>query len=641
MIDVIKQLGWRRPVGVALLGFLCAVLASPGDAGAHAYLEQSEPAANAVVPDTPAEVRMTFTEPLEPSYTEAVLYAADGSPITTEPAGVNPDDGYELILPLPDDLPLGTYTVQWSNISTADGHPEVGFFSFTIGEPANVTPVTPPADAGDTTGGANRVTQLGRWLGVLGIVAAVGSLCCWCWVIRPPAQALPEEMQNRLSRRVAWFARGSILLSLLGVALALVTQARDAAGELTGAAVVEFVRESHTGEMLALRLGLLLLFGALLASRIPWEPQSGMLDTLLAQAVGLGVLFQFALLTHATAQEQGQPAAVAAEWLHLVAAAVWVGGLLTLAAALTGLKDRIGGQERRALLAEVITRFSTLAICAVLLVSLSGLYAGWVHLGSLSNLTGSSYGCTLLIKLALTVPLVGLGALNLLVIGPALRRSAGRERDFSRTVRLEAVLGAGVLLVAAILASTAPPQDTAASQALQGGTQVDLIAADAHTILNISPGTVGQNEYMAEVHLLGGTFPSDTQVLLRIARDDQISGIREVVLDPEQPLDGTQESARFSAAGAELSVVGDWDLEIIIRRQGEADARATGLVNVGDSAPAAAATEPARRGFTSPLAAPLMLLAALVIVVAVLSLRHRRGRPAGLGPSTAKPSRSE
>lgn len=628
---------WRRRASVTMLVILVALAAaSAEEVEAHAVLERSEPAGNAVLPVAPDEALLWFTEPLEPAYVSARLHDTQGQLIETPPATVA-DDPLLLVLPLPAELPNGTYTIQWENISSADGHPLTGFFSFTIGELTDVAPVvTVPesANGGDTSG---TLTRAGRWLGVLGVVTAVGSLFSWFWIIRPAARTLPEAVQARLSRRVALLARGGVLLSLLGVGLSLVTQARDAAGTLSVGNLIEFVRESHTGEMLALRLGLLLVFGALLATRIPWELEGRPLDALLAQGVGLGVLFQFALLTHATAQEQGQPAAVVALWLHLIAAAVWVGGLLALVATLTGLRARLADIERRTFLAETIARFSTLAISAVIIVSLSGLYAGWVHLGSLANLTGSDYGRTLLIKLALTAPLLGLGALNLLVVGPALRRAVTRERDFSRTVRVEAGLGAAVLLLAAILASTSPPQPT---QAAQGSTQLDLFDGAGHSILSVSPGTVGQNQYLADVHMTGGTLPVDTQVLLRIARDDQISGIRELALEPEQPLDGTQSSARFLSEGSELSVVGDWQLELIIRRPGEADWRADGALTVTDSVPVAAA-DPPRRGFTNTLAAPLMLLAALGIVATIIGLRHRGGRPLSLGGSTSEPTHSE
>src|SRR5690606_20789935 len=133
--------GWR--IGAALL-CLFVLAAPPERASAHAFLERSEPGANDVLPEAPAEILMWFTEPLEPSYTGAQLFDVRGEPGDTPDAVVDPDDPYHLRLPLPGDLAPGTYTVAWRNISTADGHPAEGFFAFTIGSDADIAvPVAP------------------------------------------------------------------------------------------------------------------------------------------------------------------------------------------------------------------------------------------------------------------------------------------------------------------------------------------------------------------------------------------------------------------------------------------------------------------------------------------------------------------
>jgi len=614
----LPRAGWRRRAGVTLLLGVLALLLLPATADGHAYLERSEPAAGAVLPIPPAEVQIWFTEPLEPAFTRAVLYDAAGQLVET-PDAVVANDPYQLSLELPADLPDGAYTVQWENISTADGHPAEGFFSFTVGEAADVPPeiVTPELPADDGTG---LLSSIGRWLGLLGVAAAVGSLGCWYWVLRPSVRRLSAEDQAETAQTARRLASAGAALSAIGVSVYLLDHVHDATGTLTFSTLIDFVRDTQAGTTLALRIGLVLLFGAMLASRFPWRVGGHSVDGLLAQGVGALVLFQFAQLTHATAQRQGEPAAVAAEWLHLAAVAVWIGGIFALVVVLFRVARQVSGEARRELLAGAITRFSTLAISAVVIVSLSGLYAGWVQIGSLDALWESDYGRTLLFKLALVAPILWLGALNLFVLGPALRHAAPRERDFGRTVRAEAALGAAVLFLAAVLASTPPPQPTQA--AAIGGSELHLFAPGGHTILTITPSQVGRNEYIANVVPDDGGLPAETEVLLRIERDDQISGIREVVLEPSEPLDGTRDTARFEASGSELSVVGEWELELIVRRPGQADWRAESPLEVGAQAPAAPVAAQATRGFTSWYAAPLMVLAAGCIVATVVFLRR-------------------
>src|SRR5690606_34103854 len=107
----------------------------------------------------------------------------------------------------------------------------------------------------------------------------------------------------------------------------------------------------------------------------------------------------------------------------LAASSVWVGGLLTI---LIGLILVSGGtsSERREVYASAIPRFSTLAIISVVVLTLTGLYAAWLQVGNLTALNTTDYGRTLTVKLVLIVPLLLLGAVNLLVIGPRMRAAA-------------------------------------------------------------------------------------------------------------------------------------------------------------------------------------------------------------------------
>src|SRR5215203_4780985 len=89
----------RSKVGASLRGvvlmMLCimaqvALPASP--VAAHAFLESSDPAANAVLPTAPQSITLTFTEPLETSYSRAELFDETGAlvPGTTSMIGPQP-----------------------------------------------------------------------------------------------------------------------------------------------------------------------------------------------------------------------------------------------------------------------------------------------------------------------------------------------------------------------------------------------------------------------------------------------------------------------------------------------------------------------------------------------------------------------
>jgi copper transport protein len=117
-----------------------------------------------------------------------------------------------------------------------------------------------------------------------------------------------------------------------------------------------------------------------------------------------------------------------ADWLHLCAAALWVGGLVHLAVFRRGVR-----------------RFSTLATACVAVLVLAGVFLSVMRLPDLHDLWSSSYGHVLLVKLALVAAALALGAYHRFV---AVRTA---------TVVAESALAMAVLLVAAVLVDSKPP----------------------------------------------------------------------------------------------------------------------------------------------------------------------------------------
>ncbi|TLQ44922.1 copper resistance CopC/CopD family protein [Streptomyces marianii] len=114
--------------------------------------------------------------------------------------------------------------------------------------------------------------------------------------------------------------------------------------------------------------------------------------------VAAGIAATWALSEHASAGVQAG-LAMPVDVLHLLAVAVWLGGLATLLVAL----HRAPSIERPAVL-----RFSRVAFWSVLVLAATGLYQSWRQVGSWSALTGTSYGRLLLVKVGLVAVLVGI-----------------------------------------------------------------------------------------------------------------------------------------------------------------------------------------------------------------------------------------
>ncbi|MGH7267293.1 MAG: CopD family protein, partial [Candidatus Rokuibacteriota bacterium] len=125
----------------------------------------------------------------------------------------------------------------------------------------------------------------------------------------------------------------------------------------------------------------------------------------------------------------------------------------------------LAGPAGPALAAAAARRFSALGLACVLVLLVSGLYNTWEQVGTVAALVGTPYGRWLLLKLGLLLPLVGLAAVNRLVVKPRLTRAVGAGdpaaaaplmRRLHRQVVAEAVLGCAILGAVAVLGLTTP-----------------------------------------------------------------------------------------------------------------------------------------------------------------------------------------
>lgn len=179
---------------------------------------------------------------------------------------------------------------------------------------------------------------------------------------------------------------------------------------------------------------------------------------------GLAVfLFTRSMVSHASADGDFN-APMIADWLHLVLICVWVGevfvaGFLTLAAPPGQRKNDRDDCGR------YIETLSASATFALAVIVATGLFSAWHNIGSARALIGSVYGTTLLVKLSLVAIAAMLGGANRFIVMPALiaairgndSATPSAMRRFTMTLRIEAAVLLGVLMLAALLSSTYPP----------------------------------------------------------------------------------------------------------------------------------------------------------------------------------------
>ncbi|MDT5036729.1 MAG: copper transport protein, partial [Micromonosporaceae bacterium] len=341
---------------------LLAVLASPArPASAHAGLLEVQPPAGSVLAQAPAEVVLTFTEPVRTIPGKIHIISPDGKAIESgKPTSV----GVTLHIPMRATTQRGTYLTSFRVIS-ADSHPISGGIPFSIGAPSANAPT-------QNTGGAptDRLVSglLGgaRYLGYAGLVLVVG-----------PALFLSVLWPRRLSRRgpirMIMFGIGLLAASTL-VELYLEAPYHAGAG-LFGARASDLreVFNSQFGAAHLVRIGVIAALAVLLPLFVnrPADadaPDDGSTPTVSWSDRALVAIL--AVVGLATWPISGHPASTSvpvlttiADAAHLAAMSVWLGGLVVL---FGFLLRRANARELAAVL-PVWSRWATTAVTVLVI----------------------------------------------------------------------------------------------------------------------------------------------------------------------------------------------------------------------------------------------------------------------------------
>jgi copper transport protein len=164
--------------------------------------------------------------------------------------------------------------------------------------------------------------------------------------------------------------------------------------------------------------------------------------------LGLGFVSGLSLSGHSAADAGSSWKSELADWAHISAACLWIGGLIQLVLVVWPL---VPDARRAALLA-----FSRLATVCVGVLLLAGVYLSILRLPQLSDLWTTGYGQVLLVKVSLVALAFAWGGLHRLVAVPVVAEGGTLPR-LRASLLGESMVGMIVLLVAAILVNANPP----------------------------------------------------------------------------------------------------------------------------------------------------------------------------------------
>ena len=421
----------------ALLIVAIAALAFPAAAFAHASLRHETPSFKQRLAVSPRQIILTFDQPVVALPNAIKVLTLKGKNVAG-PARAIPSQ-LELVASLPK-LPKGPYTIRWEAVSN-DGHIVSGVYTF--GVRVNAPPVTDAVGAQ----GPTRTEDIVRWLYFVGLALSVGGLGFVLLVV-------PGTLPARAQKRFYWIAGlGAVGVLEVGI-VSFLLRGEDALqlpfgrflyGDLSPLASGTRFGQAFVAMELAFALILALVYLGWLTER-RW---------LLWAAFALGIVFASGLSVsgHSATEAHRAWLAELADWVHLTAAMLWVGGLVQLVAVVWPAAPEL----RRA----TIMRFSRLATVLVALLLGAGTYLSILRFPHLHDLWRTGYGHVLLVKLGLVATALLWGAAHQFVALPRIDRP-GVVGRLSRSLLGEVSVAMAVLLLAAILTDSKPPPQSPA-----------------------------------------------------------------------------------------------------------------------------------------------------------------------------------
>ena len=503
----------------ACIALVVVLFALPTDGvSAHAVLIGTEPVAGAVLDVSPEEIILRFNESVSTAFSSVRVINQNGDELWSvktrhvegDRTAVRADAG---------GLEEGTYIVVW-RITSADGHPVQGSFTFQVGTRSTDVSSVVAAFIEDEHG-LSRLFSVIRWVLLAGVVVMIGGV--WLITRRPIG---PPSPRTRVMLWGAWtFASVATLQTLLAYG-------PHASGlKIYEALDVSLLGETMTtgfGQWQLVRLGVL-GFIAVLLRELAWRDDRRWKATMTVLVVSL--VFTISASGHPGVRG---PVSVVIDVVHLIGVGLWLGAVMVIVL------------DRRRWLADTNTvgRFSRMSGIVVPIIVATGVMQTLLLVGNPTTLMDYRYGRMLLIKVSLVVVIVALGGVSRRIL-----RRFGSNR-LGASMAIESVVGAVIIAITAVLTGVPPTQASTIEPFVGSQVRSNVILE-----VTISPARVGETE----IHVV---FVPPGGSLQRIELTDVRLGLPDRGV-PNGSITLQQVGPNHWAGTHTFVFAGEWDLKVV------------------------------------------------------------------------------
>lgn len=523
----------NKKVSWLLLLLMCIVtVLFPIQSFAHAYVISSNPSENAVLKEPPKQIRIQFSESIQTGFHSITLVNSSGKKVATTSSKIDPHNGSILEVNIKGKVSKDTYTVQWKAIS-ADGHPVQGVIPFNVGTgkgsvqaEAKTSGYVPQADM-----------IILRVLLYISFALFIGIIMFNLLI----QQQYSQKMKQRSIKGIwiAWI--GMTIAILLDLPLQTTINANVSwLHAFQPSLLIKTLTETSFGIIWLIQLALLVaLFGTNYLSTIVRNQFSlkSWMETLI---VFIGLLITKSITSHATSSNH-EWLGMAMDFLHLLFASIWVGGLIAIF--LLSPSNASAPKDEKMWYLHAVQRFSILAFIAVAVIIITGIYGSLAYIPTWYALFHTVYGKTLIVKIVLFFFMLGMGAYHFI-------KGSRKGRNIRRTVLFEFVVG--VLVMVAVSVLTNLPTAMSAPGPFSQTKQVQ----QHQVTLQVSPNVEGMNEFKVRLKDKNGhRITNVAQVTLKFEHSTMNMNATTMII-PEKS------SGVYEKKGLYLNMAGQWKITV-------------------------------------------------------------------------------
>jgi copper transport protein len=604
---------------VASISLTASMLPMIPKAYAHAFIIGSDPSPSESLPTPPTTVVVHLSEPVDLHYSSIKVLDASGKEIDLKDDHYVNGDHSTLSVTLPPGIKDGVYTVSTKMLSETDGHVTENAFVFGVGQATIPTAIA--------NGGNGQSSQLylpeafARFPTLVGQVIIVGGAFATLWLWKPVSKIdwfsdAIKEIRRMIDKRIAILmiiGSGILIASDFGMIYA---EAKSLDVGIAEAIATKF------GAVWTVRLvtsfvliGLSVVLFRNQRKNRDTIPQNGIIYGLLG--VGLIALVTTSVIGHGAALNPPS-IPILIDFIHNVAASMWIGGVIYLAFVVVPVvrRSQTDGYVKASLLSLLIPRFSTIPVVILGIIVITGPFLLYLLEPNLALTLASLYGKALIAKLILAAVMIGIGAYNQMIIQrdnlkvvlvaptASIARGSGQSRidksiskkgsgsesgssnhylngntvisRFGKTTKAEAFVGVALLAAVAVLVNTGLPAGefqtqlqqlqqqqqnlpglniaNAITTQQQGFITTNFVENNDRVTLSISPYTPGNNNFKISYTASNGNPIDISSVQLRYTQTEK--GIGPITVDANKVSKGI-----FSVDAA-FGLAGQWNLQI-------------------------------------------------------------------------------